>query len=151
MPPVDEQRFADEDYVSTGPYKFSGGSRGDYMRQIELAKSAFLEAVFAQREDRLQVDREALSSGEIFMGMQAKRRGLVDGLGANSEAVEKAAELARVRKHRVVDVNDMVYGDEPPEIMWGSSEAIRQALARRDPTWQQRLYYLYLAPEKRRQ
>ena len=121
------------------------------MRQIELVKGAFLEAVFAQRQDRLQLDRETLSSGEIFMGMQAKTWGLVDGLGANSEAVQKAAELAPECTEQVVDVNEMVYGDEPPAILWGSSDAIRHALARRDPTWEQRLYYLYLAPEKRRQ
>jgi len=151
LPPIDEQRFTSEDYVSTGPFKFSGGSRGDYMRQIELAKGAFLESVFAQRQDRLKVDREMLSSGEIFMGMQALRLGLIDGLGANSEALPKAAELARIRDYEVVDVNALVYGDDEEAIMWGSSDAIQEALSSRDPTWRQRLYYLYLAPEKRRQ
>ena len=151
LPPIDEQRFTSEDYVSTGPFKFSGGSRGDYMRQIELAKGAFLESVFAQRQDRLKVDREMLSSGEIFMGMQALRLGLIDGLGANSEALPKAAELARIRDYEVVDVNALVYGDDEEAIMWGSSDAVQEALSSRDPTWRQRLYYLYLAPEKRRQ
>jgi protease-4 len=151
LPSVSEQRFVDEDYVSTGPFKFSGGSRGDYMRQIELAKGGFLEAVFAQRGDRLLVDREMLSSGEIFMGVQALRLGLIDALGANSEAVLKAAELAQLRDYRTVDVNEWVYGDEEEVIMWGSSEAVQEALSSRDPVWRQRLYYLYLAPEKRRQ
>jgi protease-4 len=150
LPSTDEQRFADEDYVSTGPFKFSGGSRGDYMRQIELAKGTFLEAVFAQRADKMQVDREMLSSGEIFMGMQAVRLGLIDELGANSEAVLKAAELAHLRDYATVDVNTLVYGEEEEVIMWGSSGAVQEALSSRDPTWRQRLYYLYLAPEKRR-
>lgn len=151
LPPIDEQRFTSEDYVSTGPFKFSGGSRGDYMRQIELAKGAFLESVFAQRQDRIKVDREMLSSGEIYMGMQALRLGLIDGLGANSEALPKAAELARIRDYEAVDVNALVYGDDEEAIMWGSSDAVQEALSSRDPTWRQRLYYLYLAPEKRRQ
>jgi protease-4 len=151
LPPIDEQRFTSEDYVSTGPFKFSGGSRGDYMRQIELAKGAFLESVFAQRQDRIKIDREMLSSGEIFMGMQALRLGLIDGLGANSEALPKAAELARIRDYEVVDVNALVYGDDEEAIMWGSSDVVQEALSSRDPTWRQRLYYLYLAPEKRRQ
>ena len=151
LPPVDELRFVDEDYVSTGPFKFSGGSRGDYVRQIELAKGAFLESVYAQRGDKLRIGRGDLSSGEIFMGMQALRMGLVDELGANSEAVQKAADLAGTRDYRVVNVNDLVYGSAQEEIMWGSSESVAQALAERDPTWRQRLYYLYLEPGKRRQ
>ena len=118
LPPADERRFADEDYVSTGPFKFSGGSRGDYMRQIELSKLGFLEAVFAQREDRLRLDRESLSSGEIFMGLQALRLGLIDELGANSEAVRKAAELAHLRNYEVVEVDSLVYTEELPEDVW---------------------------------
>lgn len=150
LPTLDEQRFADEDYVSTGPFKFSGGSRGDYMRQIELAKGAFLESVFAQRSDRLQLEREALASGEIFMGLQALRLGLIDELGANSQAVQKAADMAHLRHYELVDVNEMVYGDEQQEVLEGSSEAIVEMLSKRDPAWRQRLYYLYLEPAKRR-
>jgi protease-4 len=150
LPPVDEQRFTDEDYVATGPFKFSGGSRGDYVRQIELAKEAFLESVFAQRADRLAVDRQELSSGEIYMGLQAVRMGLVDDLGASSDAVQKAADLAHLRRFQVIDLNERVYGDEMPEIMWGSTKEVSRSLARRDRAWRQRLYYLYLEPAKRR-
>jgi protease-4 len=150
LPPVDEQRFTDEDYVATGPFKFSGGSRGDYVRQIELAKQAFLESVFAQRGERLTVDREELSRGEIYMGLQAVRMGLIDELGANSEAIQMAADLAHLQRYRVVDLNEQVHGDESPDIMWGRVEDIATAFARRDPAWRQRLYYLYLEPAKRR-
>ena len=113
LPPVDQQRYTDEDYVSTGPFKFSGGSRGDYVRQIELAKAGFLESVFAQRGDKLQIDREALSSGEIFMGLQAVQLGLVDDLGANSEAVREAARRAKVAHYRVKPIDHAV--DDPSE------------------------------------
>jgi protease-4 len=151
LPPVDEQRFTDEDYVSTGPFKFSGGSRGDYVRQIELAKLGFLEAVYAQRKDKLAIDRDTLASGEIFMGLQAVRLGLIDGLGANSEAIDKAVELAELRDYRLIDINDVVYGSEQQDVLWGSGQVISAALSRRDPAWHQRLYYLYLEPGKRRQ
>jgi protease-4 len=149
LPSTDEQRFVDEDYVSTGPFKFSGGSRGDYMRQIELAKLGFLEAVFAQRGIKLQADRETLSSGEVFLGLQAQRLGLIDDLGANSEAVQAAASLAHLRNYQVVDVVSLVYGDEPPveDEYYGDLELL---LARNDPAWRQGLYYLYIEPEKRR-
>lgn len=154
LPSGDEQRFADEDYVSTGPFKFSGGSRGDYMRQIELAKLGFLEAVFVQRDYKLHADRETLSSGEVFLGTQALQLGLIDELGANSEAAQKAANLAHLAHYQVVDVASLVYGDEPPAEEEGEEEEgyarLEALLARGDPAWGQGLYYLYIEPEKRR-
>jgi protease-4 len=151
LPSLDEQRIADESYVSTGPFKFSGGSRGDYMRQIELAKLGFLEAVFVQRGDRLQIDRDTLASGEIYMGVQALDMGLIDALGANSEATESAADLARLRRYRVVDVNREVHGEETEGEAWATRESSASFLASQDPGWQERLYYLYVEPQKRRQ
>ena len=148
LPPADEQRFADEDYVSTGPFKFSGGSRGDFVRQIELMKLAFLEAVYAQRGDRLSLDREALASGEVFMGLQAARLGLIDELGSGQEAVSKAAEMARLAHYQVIDVNREVYGDEQPQELAQYRRLV--ALANRpDRAWRQTLYYLYVEPERR--
>jgi protease-4 len=149
LPSTDEQRFTDEDYVSTGPFKLSGGSRGDFVRQIELSKLGFIEAVFAQRSDALQLDRERLSSGEIFMGSQALRLGLVDELGANSEALEKAASMAHVAHYRVVDLNRSVYGQTPAAGEAISSLRLIRLIQRRDPAWRQGLYYLYLEPDGR--
>jgi len=150
LPSTDEQRFTNEDYVSTGPFKFSGGSRGDYMRQIELVKLGFLEAVFPQRGDKLRADRETLSSGEVFLGVQALQLGLVDELGANSEAVQKAASLAHLANYQVVDVARLVYGDEPTETEEEPYAHLDALLTQGDPAWRQGLYYLYIEPEKRR-
>lgn len=150
LPSVDEQRVTDEDYVSTGPYKFSGGSRGDYVRQIELAKLGFLEAVYSQRGERLRVEREELASGEVYMGLQALRMGLVDGLGANSEAVTKAVELAHLRAYEVVDLAETVHDGQPPEEGWVPAGQLERVLGSRDPSWRQRPYYLYLTPQNRR-
>jgi protease-4 len=148
LPSADEQRFADEDYISTGPFKFSGGSRGDYVRQIELMKLAFVEAVYAQRGDKLEVDGKTLAGGEIFMGLQAERLGLVDELGADSEAVSKAAEMANLAHYTVLDVNRTVYGDQAPEDL-GSYRRLMALEGQRGGTWRQRLYYLYVEPERR--
>lgn len=150
LPSVDEQRFTDESYVSTGPFKFSGGSRGDYVRQIELTKQGFLEAVFAQRGTKLRADRETLSSGEIFLGLQALQLGLIDELGANSEAVRKAANLAHLAHYQVVDVTGLVYGDEQPEEEEEPYGRLKALLTGGDPALRPGLYYLYIEPEKRR-
>lgn len=150
LPSVDEQRFTDEDYIATGPYKFSGGSRGDYMQQIELIKLGFLEAVFAQRGVKLNVDRETLSGGEVFLGLQAARLGLVDELGANNEAVSKAASLAQLNHYQTVDVAGLIYG-ETDETEGALALPVEELLARSHPTWRQGFYYLYIEPEKRRQ
>jgi protease-4 len=146
LPTADERRFADENYVSTGPFKFSGGSRGGYMRQIEMAKLGFLEAVFAQRSDRLGLDREALAGGEIFMGLQAERLGLIDALGSSSDAVAKAAEMARLKRYETVDLNQQLYGDEMV-----SAASYREWLvrSRSESTLYQGLYYLYVEPRER--
>ena len=149
LPTTDGQRFTDEDYVSTGPFKFSGGSRGDYARQIELAMLSFLEAVFAQRGAKLRADREALASGEIFMGMQALRLGLIDELGANSEALGKAADLAHLANYRVVDVAELIQDNEPPVEEEGGQNRLAESLASGSPVWHVGLHYLYIEPVKR--
>ncbi|MFN2156693.1 MAG: S49 family peptidase [Anaerolineae bacterium] len=151
LPSVDEQRVTDEDYVSTGPYKFSGGTRGDYALQIELAKRAFLEAVYSQRGQKLAVEPDQLASGEVFMGLQALQLGLIDDLGANSEAVQQAADLAHLRNYRVTDLVSVVHGDQPPESGYVAAQQVDTVLASHDPAWRQRPYYLYLAPQNRRQ
>jgi protease-4 len=147
LPSVDEQRFADEDYVATGPFKFSGGSRGDFVRQIELMKLSFLEGVFSQREDKLAIDRETLAGGEIYTGLQAMQVGLIDELGSRQESVAKAAQLAHLKRYRTIDVNQAVYGDEPPEELAHYRELIRRA--NKESVWRQGLYYLYVEPERR--
>ncbi len=154
LPSRDQQRFTDEDYVSTGPFKFSGGSRGDFVRQMELAKLGFLEAVFAQRGDKLRIDRETLSGGEVFLGMQALQLGLIDELGANGEAVQKAASLANLTRYQVVDVADLILEETPEseesEAESGAEGHFEMPLDGDDSAWQPGLYYLYIEPEKRR-
>ena len=150
LPSTDQQRFTDEDYVSTGPFKFSGGSRGDFMRQIELIKLGFLEAVFAQRWAKLNIESEALSSGEVFLGVQALQLGLIDELGANSEAVQKAASLAHLGHYDVVDVAAQVFGGEVPAMEEDLYTRLDALQARGHPAWHQEFLYLYIEPEKRR-
>jgi len=93
----------DEVLITTGPFKLSGGSQAEYVRQMEMLKETFLEAIYSQRSDRLQVGPEVLSRGEIYLGLQAQQMGLVDEVGSEGDAIAAAAQMAKVRHYRVVD------------------------------------------------
>jgi len=97
-PPVVEETL-----ITTGPFKRSGGTQVEYIRQMEMLKQTFLRAVLAQRSDRLKVGPETLSRGEIYLGLQAQRLGLVDQIGSHTEAIAAAARLAQVRHYEMVD------------------------------------------------
>ncbi len=95
--------FVDEELITTGPFKLSGGPRVAYVRQAEMLKDTFLAAIMVQRADRLKVGPEVLSRGEIYLGLQAQQMGLIDEIGSKGDAVAAAAELAKVRHYEIVD------------------------------------------------
>lgn len=90
-----------EGVISTGPYKLWGTPRDTYMRQIEMIKQGFYGAVKAGRGDRLNAGPEIILSGQIWPGSRALQLGLIDALGAQSDAVEKAASMAHISNYRV--------------------------------------------------
>ena len=53
----------------------------------------------------LQISRDELAEGRIYPGMVAVRLGLVDEIGGQSDAIQKAAELAGISNYDFVDVN----------------------------------------------
>ncbi len=99
--PADD--LLDEQLITTGPFKLSGGTQAAYVRRMDMLKQAFLQAIIAQRADRLQVGPEVLSRGEIYLGVQAQQMGLIDSLGSQAEAIAAAADLAGLRHYQVVD------------------------------------------------
>ena len=98
-----EPDVMDEMLLTTGPFKLSGGSQVEAIRQMEVLKETFLAAILAQREDRLKVGPEILSRGEVYLGLQAEQIGLIDKVGSKGDAVEAAASLAMLRNYDVVD------------------------------------------------
>lgn len=94
-----------EQIIPTGPFKLTGGSYRSYVGLLEQVKDIFIQTVFSQRGDRLRLTPEELSEGRIYFGAEAARLGLVDEIGTEVDAVEKAARLARIRNYRLVDVN----------------------------------------------
>ena len=93
-----------EDIISTGPYKLFGSPRDAAMRQIEMIKQGFYAAVKAGRADRLTAGPDVILSGQIWPGTEALKLGLIDALGAQSDAVEKAAAMAHITNYQTVDL-----------------------------------------------
>lgn len=139
-----ETDLVDEELYTTGPFKLSGGSEMEAIRQMEMLKQTFLAAILAQREDRLQVGPEILSRGEVYLGLQAQQMGLVDEIGSLGDATAAAASRARLQRYAVVDRSPA-----PPEDLsdvsldLGSTAASVAAAPRHMPPG---FYYRYVEP-----
>jgi protease-4 len=96
-----------EEVISTGPYKLWGSPRDTDMRQIEMIKEGFHEAVTLGRGDRLKIGPEVLLSGQIWPGSEAVRLGLIDALGTETDAFQQAAKLARVWHFETADLRQL--------------------------------------------
>jgi len=95
-----------EDIVSTGPYKLFGSARDTDLRRLEAIKQAFYQAVSLGRGDALQIGPETLLRGEVWLGGEAQQLGLVDELGSVSQAIEHAAERAKIANYRTVNLRE---------------------------------------------
>jgi len=96
-----------DDVYSTGPYKLFGFPRDNFIRQLEMLKQGFLQAVLLGRGDALKVGPEVVVSGQIWHGAEALRLGFVDGLATRGEAFDKAAELAHIANYKVEDLRPL--------------------------------------------
>ncbi|HCK65070.1 MAG TPA: hypothetical protein DHW49_02290 [Anaerolineae bacterium] len=99
--------FIIEDIITTGPYKLWGAPRDSDMRQVEMIKQGFFEAVNLGRGDKLNAAPEIIFSGQIWVGSEAVRLGIADELGGEAEAATKAAELAKVANYEVTDLAEL--------------------------------------------
>ncbi len=95
----------DESVLVTGPYKASGFSRREWLGALEDLKVAFAQIVVSERGDNLRITQDELAQGRLYTGIQAVRLGLADELGGDTDAFEKAAELAGISNYGLVDVN----------------------------------------------
>jgi protease IV len=103
--------FIEEEMLTTGPHKAFGGTRDGMVRQIEIAKYSFLQAVATGRGDRLKIDLDTLSRAEIFTGVQAWEMGLIDGLHSTGESIQRAADLAGLRNYETVELFPLVFSN----------------------------------------
>ena len=104
--------FLDGEVITTGPYKLFGGTQDGVIRQVEMAKDTFLEAIRVGRGDRLLIPLAELSKAEIYSGAQAERYGMIDGVLSTDEAIQRAAALAGFRSYDVVELYPLAFGNE---------------------------------------
>jgi len=109
----------EEDVITSGPFKATGGSRRKATGMLEMVRQEFIEAVISQRGDRIKLSEEELSRAEIYVGVEGLRYGLIDEIGTSTAAIEKAASLAGIRNYGVVELEIA-----KPVIFWffGSSD-----------------------------
>ncbi|MBI5944573.1 MAG: S49 family peptidase [Chloroflexi bacterium] len=99
--------FIYEEIISTGPYKLWGAPRDSDMRQIDMIKEGFFQAVMLGRGERITVGAEDVLSGQIWIGTEAVRIGIADALGSETDAFNKAAELAKVAHYKTADLREL--------------------------------------------
>ncbi|MCB9112623.1 MAG: S49 family peptidase [Anaerolineales bacterium] len=96
--------FVIEDIITTGPYKLWGAPRDSDMRQVEMIKQGFFEAVKLGRGDKLTADDSVTFSGQIWAGIDALKLGIIDEFGTENDGAKKAAEFANVANYKVLDL-----------------------------------------------
>ena len=95
----------DEDIITTGPFKATGGSRRKAISTLATLKQQFVTAVMSQRGNRLKLSEEELSQAGIYSGVESLKYGLIDDIGTITDAIAKAASLAGVRNYEVVGLH----------------------------------------------
>lgn len=100
--------FILEDIATTGPYKMFGTPRDAALREMEIIKQGFYQAVTIGRGDRLQIGPDVLLSAQIWPASEAVRLGLIDGLSSQTDALDVAARMAMIRHYKVAELEDLV-------------------------------------------
>jgi protease-4 len=113
---------------------------------MEMIEQGFYQAVKLGRGDALRVSPEVLLRGEIWTGNEALRMGLIDELGSRSQAIERAAHMARIDHYQVADLLDRA---GLPRIAKLSSFQVPEGTIALYPN-EPGLYLLYLPPRDRR-
>ena len=98
-----------EDVITTGPFKLGGGSRRHWIQLADQIKQSFAQAVVAERGERLRLSSGELLEAKIYAGVEGVRLGLVDEIGGDTQAIQKAADLAGISNYEMVDVNVEVF------------------------------------------
>lgn len=108
--------------LASGPFKLTASNRDEFLRSIEEIKLEFLETVFSQRGERINISRVDLSNGLAYSGREALRLGLIDYLGTETDAIGAAARQAGIAHYVVVDLAARVGEELADEYGGGEAE-----------------------------
>ena len=104
--------------IASGPFKLNANNRDEVLHQVEGMKQEFLATIYSQRAERMNISRDDLAQGKVYLGRDALSYGLIDDLGTQSDAVKRAAEQAGIKNYEVVDLQHIVFqkvfGEEIP-------------------------------------
>ncbi len=98
-----------EQYITTGPFKATAFSATSIVQKLDLLYQDFKNSVVAERSNapnKLQLTADQVGTGELWVGLEAKKNGLIDEIGSKLDAIERAAKLANVDNYEVVSVRD---------------------------------------------
>lgn len=110
-----------EQFITTGPFKATAFNATSIVQKLDLLYEEFKNSVVAERSaapNKLQLTGDQVGTGELWIGLEAKKYGLIDEIGSKLDAVERAAELANVSNYEVVNVRDEYLAslkDQPDE------------------------------------
>jgi protease-4 len=98
-----------EQFITTGPFKTTGGSATGYLQKLDLLYADFRDSVYAERSaapNPLKLTPLQVATGELWVGVEAKEYGLIDEIGSVLDALDRAAEMAGLRHYEVVQIRD---------------------------------------------
>lgn len=98
-----------EQFITTGPFKATAFSTTGIVQKLDLLYANFRDSVVAERSaapNPLKLDADAVATGELWVGLEAKEHGLIDELGSKLDAIDRAAELVGLTHYEVVNVRD---------------------------------------------
>ncbi len=98
----------DDVVLASGPFKLTASNYEEFLKDLEGIRQEFVATVTGQRGDRLLISPLELSKGLLYPGRQALALGLVDAVGSQQDALDKAAELAGVAHYEVIDLGRVV-------------------------------------------
>ncbi len=131
----------DEDTLTTGLFKATGGTRREATGVLEMVRQEFVEAVMSQRGDRLKLSKGELSQAQSYTGVESVRNGLIDAIGTKTTATQKAASLAHLKRYKVVEL----YSGRPVTLdLFGSSDSEEP---KSQTSTMPAYYYLYFESE----
>ena len=98
-----------ERFLTTGPFKSTGGSATSYLQKLDMLHADFRDSVVAERSQApnpLTLDPDQVATGEIWIGIEALEYGIIDELGSVLDAIDRTAEIAGLENYEVVDVRE---------------------------------------------